>query len=436
MMKTRPEPLIPLRRRNTSYEVIDCQDCNCDCACDLIELIPHGHVGRLQGREAVHDPTSWPNDLVQAPFHRDAGTKMESALSVLSAWLHITDRCNLTCAYCYLPHKRLDMSIEVGKAVIDTVFRSAAIHHYSRVKLKYAGGEPLIRFDTVTALQRYALQTARETDIALSSIVLSNGTLLSAEHLATMQELDLRLMISMDGLGQANDRQRFYANGKGTYEDVKRGVESALNFGVAPVISVTVTGRNASSIADLVSWLLDHGLPFGLNFYRESDLSQSLSDLKYEEQQIVEGMLAAYRVIERNPPQYSLLACLVDRANLTQEHLYTCGVGNDYLVFDWQGRVSKCQMSLSQSISDIYAFDPLLAIRTDRTGLQNLSVEEKEGCRECEWKYWCAGGCPLLTYRATGRYDVKSPNCDIYRALYPEVLRLESIRRFRYRQAS
>jgi uncharacterized protein len=59
-------------------------------------------------------------------------------------------------------------------------------------------------------------------------------------------------------------------------------------------------------------------------------------------------------------------------------------------------------------------------------------VIEKEGCKTCEWKNWCAGGCPLATHRATGRYDVKSPNCNIYKALFPEALRLEGLRLLKY----
>ena len=48
--------------------------------------------------------------------------------------------------------------------------------------------------------------------------------------------------------------------------------------------------------------------------------------------------------------------------------------------------------------------------------------------RDCEWKYFCTGGCPLESYRATGRYDVKSPNCNIYKTIFPEALRLEGLR--------
>ena len=55
-------------------------------------------------------------------------------------------------------------------------------------------------------------------------------------------------------------------------------------------------------------------------------------------------------------------------------------------------------------------------------------VDEKDECRDCQWKYWCAGGCPLETYRKTGTYTAKSPNCNIYKALFPEIIRLEGLR--------
>ncbi|CAG1013870.1 hypothetical protein ANAEL_04827 [Anaerolineales bacterium] len=89
-------------------------------------------------------------------------------------------------------------------------------------------------------------------------------------------------------------------------------------------------------------------------------------------------------------------------------------------------------MQIRQPVTDIRVDDPLAVLRADQTGVQNISIEEKEGCKTCEWKYWCAGGCPLETYRVTGRYDVKSPNCNIYKALFPEALRLEGLRLLKY----
>ena len=98
---------------------------------------------------------------------------------------------------------------------------------------------------------------------------------------------------------------------------------------------------------------------------------------------------------------------------------------------DQHGRVAKCQMQIDHPVTDIHAKDPLALIRADQNGIQNFPVNSKEGCVDCAWKKFCAGGCPLESYRATGRYDVKSPNCNIYKAIFPEVLRLEGLRLLR-----
>jgi len=247
-----------------------------------------------------------------------------------------------------------------------------------------------------------------------------------------MQSLGLKLMISLDGLGQYQDQQRFYASGKGTSTDVTQSIQLALAHGLVPYISVTVTGQSAAGLPEVMAWVLAHDLPFSLNFYRENDHSASYTELNLEEAAIINGMVAAFKVIEENLPRRSLLASLVDRANLAAPHLQTCGVGQNYLVFDHHGNVSKCQMHQQHAVTTMQADDPLAFIRVDQIGIQNLSVEVKEGCRDCEWKYWCTGGCPVATYRATGRYDVQSPNCNIYKALYPAAIRLEGLRLLKY----
>jgi uncharacterized protein len=262
----------------------------------------------------------------------------------------------------------------------------------------------------------------------LDEVILSNGTLLTPEIAKTIEERNIRLMISLDGLGQYHDSHRVYAGGRGTFVDVAEAVSLALAFGVVPHISVTVSGRTAGGLPDLMSWILEHDLPFSLNFYRENELSALNTDMRLDEEKIVSGMLTAFSVIESNLPSRSLLPSIVDRANLSSPHSHTCGVGQNYLVFDQNGQVAKCQMHIRKPVTSVNANDPLAVIRADQIGVQNLPVLEKEGCRTCEWKNWCAGGCPITTHRATGRYDVKSPNCNIYKALYPEALRLEGLR--------
>lgn len=355
-------------------------------------------------------------------------TIFSEAAKTLIAWLHITDRCNLRCTYCYLPHSHADMSLETGRSALNALFRSALRHGYQQVKVKYAGGEPLLRFRVVKDLHQYAHVLAAEYGLELDGVVLSNGTLLTPEMIETMQELGLRLMVSLDGLGEFHDRQRPYADGQGSSSDVILAIELALKYGLVPDISVTINGESVDGLPELMAWVLGKELPFSLNLYRENDYARCQSGGGMEEHHITEKLLQAYRVIQDHLPRHTLLGNLADRANLSFPHLYPCRVGRDYLVFDPHGRLAKCQMEMTSTVGDVHSDDPLATVRASQTGIHNMTVEEKVGCSECAWRYWCAGGCPLMAYRAAGRYDARSPSCDIYQSIFPEIIRLEGLR--------
>jgi uncharacterized protein len=187
-----------------------------------------------------------------------------------------------------------------------------------------------------------------------------------------------------------------------------------LPRGIKPTISVTVTGFNAYYVAEVIEWILENELPFSLNFYREnSQINQANKEkLILEEKAIINGMLKAYQLIENSLPTYPILDSLLDKFHSTA-HRYTCGVDQNYLVVDQQGKIAQCQMQLHNSQLNV---------------IQNLAVEEKTKCNQCLYRYRCSGGCPLETFRAHGRWDMPSPNCHIYQALYPEALRLEGLR--------
>ena len=362
-----------------------------------------------------------------------AKVKQKAEEHGLTAWLHVTNDCNLDCPYCYVAKTADKMALEKGYQSVAAVFRSAVKQNFKLVKLKYAGGEATLNFHTVLALHRYAHQLADEHGLALDGVVLSNGVAISDRMITAMKDLGLRLMISLDGVGAYHDVQRPFVNGHGSFFHLERTLDRLARHQLIPSISITLSRHNLAGLPDVVAYVLERNLPFTLNFFRDNDACGVPNhQLRYEEDQLIEAMLAAFKVIEDNLPPYSLLGNLLDLAHLDNFHEHTCGVGHSYMVINHKGGVAKCHMALDQTVATVNDDNPLQAIQLDHIGIQNLPVTEKEGCKTCEWQNWCAGGCPALTYRMTGRYDIKSPNCRIYKTLFPEVLRLEGLRLLKY----
>ena len=357
---------------------------------------------------------------------------MQENSHTLNAWLHVTNACNLHCDYCYLDKTAESMTNDTAKRAVDAIFRSAVKHHFKRVQLRYAGGEASLQSEHVIALHDYALTLAQRHDIDLRASILSNGVFLSQCTIDRLKDRKIGVMISLDGVGSYHDQQRPFINGRGSFQFVDRTITQLLAKNLVPHISVTVSLRNLAGLPELMAYILERDMPFSLNYYRDNDCSTLIRDLQFTDEQMIDAMRSVFALIERNLPQRSLLGSLIDKADLQHPHQRTCGVGHNYLVVDQKGGIAKCHADIKRTVTTIAADDPLSVIRSDRQGVQGHTVNEKEGCRSCSWRNWCSGGCPLLTYRATGRSDIKSPNCNIYKALFPDVLRLEALRLLKY----
>src|SRR2546421_6086186 len=103
----------------------------------------------------------------------------EDTSQTLTAWLHVTNNCNLLCHYCYLGKTKEDMSADTGYEAVDAIFRSAAANGFKGVILRYAGGEASLRMENVMALHDYAIQRSQKNGISLNANIISNGVALS-----------------------------------------------------------------------------------------------------------------------------------------------------------------------------------------------------------------------------------------------------------------
>lgn len=153
--------------------------------------------------------------------------------------LYLTERCNLSCAHCFLgAGGRTDLAVEMALRVFDEFDALGGL------RLLLTGGEALLH------------PAFPEIDRALRNrgfrvVLLSNGTLLE-DAAASLHVQEVQ--VSLDGLRGAHDALR----GPGAFDRALRGVQAAIAAGLDVSVATMVTALNQEdfpALSDLVRGL-------------------------------------------------------------------------------------------------------------------------------------------------------------------------------------
>jgi uncharacterized protein len=152
--------------------------------------------------------------------------------------LHVTNGCNLRCAYCFEGDhaEREDMSEEVARWAIDFALANGG----ESPGIVFFGGEPLLRRDLITWALDYARQASARCGVLPHYKITTNGLLLDDELLALCADNDVAISLSFDGVREAHDRHRLNVAGQGTWARVDERARALLRLRpYSPAIMVT-----------------------------------------------------------------------------------------------------------------------------------------------------------------------------------------------------
>lgn len=147
--------------------------------------------------------------------------------------LELTESCNLRCGYCIYNDHHPDfrsfsnkkMSFEIAKKTIDYLLND---YKKERFALTFYGGEPLTNFELMKKCIDYTKE--QYPNIKLDISFTTNLTLLTEEMVNYFKCLDnIYILCSIDGPEIIHDKYRRYANGKGTFNDVIKGLTLLLD---------------------------------------------------------------------------------------------------------------------------------------------------------------------------------------------------------------
>jgi len=171
------------------------------------------------------------------PFIPEATEPDDEAAVFKEYILKVASRCNMGCTYCFM-YEHADQSWRTQPRFMrrETLAQTAGrIGEHTAgsdtpVRVIFHGGEPLLAerhdpnfYPWATSLFRHVL--GERVDFGMQT----NATLLTKEVVAKMSSLGISMGVSLDGPAPANDAQRIFKGGGGTYAQTARGIRLLAN---------------------------------------------------------------------------------------------------------------------------------------------------------------------------------------------------------------
>jgi uncharacterized protein len=362
--------------------------------------------------------------LVGIPGERGPAERVgHPPLRLRTLVLMLTTSCNLACRYCYedreegcVPPAREagapgEMSPELLRQSVGFLLDRSG--ESRKVSVVLFGGEPLLRFPLLRDAVHEARAMAQARGKEISFSLTTNGTLLTAEIARFLRENRVSVCVSVDGPREVHDVNRPYASGRGSYDDVERGIAHLMeNRNGYPLAARVTLGSGAVDVRGTFRHL--RGLGFDeVGFAPASAAEGSRTALTGEE---LDAVLDGFRdlaseyvddVRERRMPAFSNMTQILGLIHRGDPMPYPCGAGIGMLAVDPSGVLYPCHRLCG--VGDPMG-DPSRGIASDARArfLDGARRRRETGCDACWAKNFCAGGCYHDAYLRQG--DLFAPS--------------------------
>ena len=366
------------------------------------------------------------NLFVDDEYKPMAGELKRKTAGVIKALcLHIAHTCNLNCSYCFASQgnysgDRALMSFETGKRALDFLIENSGAR--KNLEVDFFGGEPLMNWDVVKQLVKYARKIEKEHNKNFRFTLTTNGVLVDDDVIEFSNKEMSNVVLSLDGRKEVHDRFRVDYAGNGSWEKIvpkfQKFVESRGNKDY--YMRGTFTHANPDFLKDIET-MLDLGFtelsmePVVCAKGDPSELTEEDMPVIFEQyEKLAELMIK--RKDEGRP--FTFYHYMIDLSGgpCIYKRISGCGSGTEYMAVTPWGDLYPCHQFVGDDkfkLGDIWNGVDNEKIQND---FLSCNVYEREECQNCWARLYCSGGCAANAYHATGSIKgIYKYGCELFK---------------------
>ncbi|WP_342549862.1 radical SAM protein [Paenibacillus sp. FSL P2-0089] len=344
-----------------------------------------------------------------------------------------TEKCNLSCKYCYFSANSSGESI--NEDIIEHSIRKCLdyMNDDSKLTVLFQGGEALLGYNAI----RRALENLGEQP-RIQYQIQTNGTLINKEIMDFFEKFNIHVSYSMDSYLQEHNNLRSSHTGSFTRKILQVAdmfKERGIDYGVISV----VCKNNIEDLKQLFHEFVQHGsnmFAYNLLWPIGRAESEGLDDQVVPTDDLIDSLFAVYKEIyefnieqgyapfekfrERN--LYMLWRRLFYRKLSNYMCMNTpCGAGVNTLTVDTNGLVYPCALMLPSlrkgfEIGNIYT-DSISTLLNQDSLIKHRHLDQIPNCGTCSFRASCsAGGCGMAFYHYKDSKNINAPSmyCNYY----------------------
>ncbi|MFC5410863.1 radical SAM protein [Larkinella bovis] len=342
----------------------------------------------------------------------------------LNFWIHTTNRCNLTCSYCYIStlNTTAGMSDSTRQQLLNKMVETVQKRKINSIKLRLAGGEPLSQFKAWKGFIPQAQKVLREEGCQLECAFITNLTILTDEILEFSKAYHISYGISVDGLDEDHDRTRTFKSGTGSFSLIDRNLRTLLAHQIPVSTNTVVTNHNLAGLPRLTRYLIDLDVPFRYSIVKgEAIDAQLLEKYLSESYMIMKNAIGQGWRFSRRHQFYDLKP--------SELGFQTCASGFSGGAIYVDGTVNYCHVHFGDQTElshNLFNMDMDLVDMIEQGS--HYEDMKSNDCQTCRYKSVCTSGCPV--YRVGG----KDPQCSLYHRFIPMIYELQARERLKLLQ--
>jgi len=331
-------------------------------------------------------------------------------VDVTKAALCLTHRCNLRCRYCYNgPPFERTMSQETARRAVDFAFD---YEPSSLLVLSFFGGEPTLARELIEQVVVHARAEAERRGRKLRFSLPTNGTMVDDDWLAFFAANPFQIPGSLDGSQQAQDANRCFGDGRGSWTQVSQNLTRMLAAKLDVHVVSIVDPRNVRFLGESFPALRELGVR---HMYFAPNLNADWSESDWDA--LDEGLarvtaqwsdcLRSGQDIRLDPFHAKVQAHIFQGTRPT----WRCSFGKRELAISPRGRIYPCDRIVKGDDDETLCLgdldrgldhEKMAAIARSRDRLQ-------PECEACALRSRCTSQCGCNNYEQTGDAALVSP---------------------------